>query len=128
MIDVKLLMRKKDELLRERGRILDKITEENRPYNSSERSKTKDLREQVDSYDEQIKEAQEIENRRAGIPPNQPRAGMPDGDPMPGLAMPRIAAENRGFTSHDYTTGHRNFGEFVQDIRFPAEFQAKTRI
>lgn len=124
MIDVRFLMRKKDELLRERQRILDKIVSEDRPYSKSERSKTKDLQEQVDGYDEQIKEAQEIENKRAGILPNQPRAGMPDGDPQPGMMIPGTA-ENRGFVSHSYLTGHRNFGEFIQDVRFPDEFRSK---
>jgi len=123
-VDIKLLMRKKDELLRERQVIIDKAVSENRPYSSLERRKSKDLQEQVDGYDEQIKDAQEIENRRAGIPPNQPKPGMPAGDPGPGMILPGTA-ENRGFAPHGYSTGHRNFGEFVQDARWPNEFQAK---
>jgi len=97
-MDIKLLMRKKDELLVKRQGILDKAVEEERGYTEEERAEVKSLQSQVTDYDEQIKEAQEIENQRAGIPPNQPKPGMPAGDPGP------------------TETKFKNLGEFVRDI------------
>jgi HK97 family phage major capsid protein len=88
-IDIKLLMRKKDELLAKRQAILDKIAEENRKYTDEERAEDKSLQEQVTDLDEQIRNAQEIEQQRAGIPPNQPKPGIQVGELQP-LQDPNI--------------------------------------
>ncbi|GAI83361.1 unnamed protein product, partial [marine sediment metagenome] len=85
------------------------------------------LKKEIDDLEEQIREARELENIRMGMPRNyqlDAKSLMNQGDPGPGMITPGVS-ENRGFAPHGHTTGHRNFGEFVQDIRFPAEFQIK---
>jgi len=97
-MDIKLLMRKKDELLKKRQEILDKAIAEERGYTDEERKEVQDLQKQVADFDEQIREAEEIERQRAGIPPNQPKPGMVVGEPQP--------------TELKF----KNLGEFVRNI------------
>ena len=97
-IDIRLLMRKKDELLVKRQEILDKAVEEERGYTEEERTTVQSLQGQIADLDEQIREAQEIERQRAGIPPDQPKPTVQSGDPKP--AEPRF----------------KNLGHFVRDI------------
>jgi len=97
-MDIKLLMRKKDELLQKRQEILDKAIEEGRGYTDEERKEVQDLQKQVADFDEQIRETEEIERQRAGIPPNQPKPGMGGGEPQPSELK------------------FKNLGEFVRDI------------
>lgn len=80
-IDIKLLMRKKDELLDERQKILDKAVEEERGYTEEEEEEAKKLQARIADLDKQIKEAQEIENQRAGVPAGQPEPGMQGDEP-----------------------------------------------
>jgi HK97 family phage major capsid protein len=100
--DIKLLMRKKDELLAKRQGILDKAVEEERGYTDEEREEVQKLQGQVADFDEQIKEAQEIERQRAGIPAGQGNIADllrgQSGDPAP--------TECR----------FKNLGHFVRDI------------
>jgi HK97 family phage major capsid protein len=97
-VDIKLLMRKKDELLQKRQEILDKAVEEERGYTDEEREEVKRLQGEVSDFDEQIREAQEIERQRAGAPPNQPTPSVQSGDPAPVEAK------------------FKNLGHFVRDI------------
>ena len=95
-VDIKLLMRKKDELLRKRQALLDRAVEEERGYTDKERAEAEALQNQVDEYDNQIQEAQEIERRRAGIPANQPKPSMQYSDLVPGV-MTRASEKNYRF-------------------------------
>lgn len=97
-IDIKLLMRKKDELLAKRQEILDKAVEENRGYTEEERTQVQQLQTQVSDLDEQIREAQEIERQRAGIPADQPKPSSQPGEPTP--SQPRF----------------KNLAHFVRDV------------
>jgi len=99
-IDIKLLMRKKDELLAKRQAILDKIAEENRTYTDEERAEDKSLQEQVADFEEQIRIAQEIQNQRTGSTPEQIRAALNE---------PTTPIQSENF---------RSFGDFLQAIRF----------
>ncbi|MBA7569370.1 hypothetical protein ES708_11109 [subsurface metagenome] len=121
-IDIKLLMRKKDEALVQKGEILDQAVNDNRELTAAERGKMNTFQRTVDSYEEQIMEAQEIERQRAGIPSGQPKPTMQTGDLSPGLIIPGSRAENFGFLETGYQTAHSNFGQFVQDCRW-ADFR-----
>lgn len=97
-MDIKLLMRKIDELLTKRQKILDKAVEEGRGYTEEEQTEVKSLQTQVADLNDQLKEAQEIQDQRAGIPSGQATPGMPAGEPQP--------SEQK----------FKNLGEFVRDI------------
>ncbi len=110
--DIKLLMRKKDELLAERQKILDKNVEEERGYTDEEREEVKKLQTQIADLDEQIREAQEIEKQRAGIPADQPKPGMPTGDP----AASKPAFRNLGhFVRNIWEARHGNMSEELRE-------------
>jgi len=82
-VDIRLLMRKKDELvkkkvklLEQRQKILDKAVDEERGYELEEKPRVQALQNEIENlqarieiFDEQIRETQDIENRRAGIIP-----------------------------------------------------------
>jgi len=102
-IDIKLLMRKKDELLVKRQEILDKAVEEERGYTDEERAEVKALQNQVADYDEQIRDAQEIERQRAGIPADQPKPTMQAGDPEPS----EVRFKNLGCFVRDIWMAHK---------------------
>jgi HK97 family phage major capsid protein len=94
MDKIKLLMRKKDELLVKRQALLDKTISEERGYTDEERTEDKRLQEQVAEYDEQIRNAQEIENQRAGTPQGQPKPVVQAGEPQP-MPDPNIGMNER---------------------------------
>lgn len=82
--DIKLLHRKRDELLGERQTILDKAIEEERGYSEEERTQVQTLQSRVAEYDEMIHEAEAIENQRAGITEGgEPEGGVSTDDPEP---------------------------------------------
>lgn len=99
-IDIKLLMRKKDETLAQKGEVLDKAVNESRDLTADERGKLNTLQREVDQYDEQIREAQEIERQRAGIPAGQDLSGLHGGqmgELRPGVSMSLPARRDRFF-------------------------------
>jgi len=116
-IDIKLLMRKKDERLADKQEILERAVKGNRGLTPEDWKKMTALSREVSSFDEQIKEAQEIERERAGIPRGQPKPTMQLGDLSPGTIVPGSQARNFGFLETE-RTAHENFGTFVQDCRF----------
>ncbi|MBA7524706.1 hypothetical protein ES705_16848 [subsurface metagenome] len=127
MIDMKLLMRQVDEKACKCEEILTRAID-NDGYRGDEKREYQKMKKEIDDLEEQIREARELENIKMGMPRNYQvdvKSLMNQrGDPGPGMVTPGVS-ENRGFAQHSYSTGHRNFGEFVQDIRFPAEFQVK---
>jgi len=82
--DIRLLQRKRDELLQQRQMILDKAIAEKRGYNAEEKKCVEELQAGVTAYDQQIHDAEDIRNQRAGIPRDQPPVTMAIGDPEPG--------------------------------------------
>lgn len=101
-VDIKLLMRKKDELLSKRQEILDKAIAENRGYTEDERKEVQTLQQGAADYDEQIKETQEIEKQREGIPSDQDIRGAQ------GIPPAREPGPKEG--------RFKNVGTFVRDI------------
>ncbi len=110
-MDKKLLMRKKDELLAQRQKILDKAVEETRGYTEEERAQVQALQKQIADIDEQLKEALEIERQRSGIPPGQPQPGQPAGEPAP--------AGGARF---------RNLADFTREIFFAQQGRQSSRL
>ena len=81
-MDPKLLMRKKDELLAKRQALLEKMIAEGRNvYTDEERATEEQLKAEIAGLDELITNALEIEDQRAGIPPNQAAVGQQQQDP-----------------------------------------------
>jgi len=101
-VDIKLLMRNKDELLSKRQEILDKVIEEKRGYTEDERKEVQSLQQRVAGFDEQIKEAQEIEKQREGIPADQDTRGAEVAPP--------------GREPGPQESKFKNLGTFVRDI------------
>jgi len=104
-VDIRLLMRKKDQLLRKRQEILDKIVDEERGYSEMEREQIRSFQSQVEDYDEQIREAQEIERQRAGIPAGQDTRALllgSQGELRPGIITGPSERKDRFF---DVKTG-----------------------
>ena len=126
MIDMKLLMRHVDEKACRCEEIL-KSAIDNDGYRGGQKKEYQQLKKEIDELEDQIREARELENIKMGMPRNYQldvKSLMNQGDPGPGMITPGTA-KNRGFAPHGYSTGHRNFGEFVQDARWPNEFQVK---
>ena len=94
-------MRKKDEALTQKQEILDKAVNENRDLTAEERGKLNAFQREVDQYDEQIREAQEIERQRCGIPADQGNIGAllqgQRGELRPGVSMNLPARRDRFF-------------------------------
>ena len=100
-MDIRLLMRKKDELLAKRQAILDKLVEEGRGYTDQEQKEDERLQKEIADYDVQIRNAQEIERQRMGIPEDQETPTMPTSDPR------QSQADQQQWAS---------FGEFLQAV------------
>jgi len=94
-------MRKKDELLGKRQAILDNLVKEGRGYTDEEREEDEKLQKEIADYDEQIRNAQEIERQRLGIPEDQETPGTQTTDPE------QSQADHQQWTS---------FGEFLQAV------------
>ncbi len=111
-MDIRLLMRKLDELvkqkvklLEDRQKILDTAVTEERGYKDEERTQVEklqgeiaDLETRVAIFEEQIAEAQDIEKKSAAIPGKQQKPGRQAGEPG------------------DKKVPFRNLGDFVRDI------------
>jgi len=100
-MDIRLLMRKKDELLAKRQAILDKLVEEGRGYTDEEQEEDERLQKEIAGYDMQIHNAQEIERQRLGIPKDQETPTMQSTDPE------QSQADQKKWP---------NFGEFLQAV------------
>ena len=108
-MDILKLMREKDELLVKRQELLDHVVAENRAYTDDELKEVEDLQARVSAYDMQIKEAQDIQNQRAGSTPEEIRAAITDPEePKP--------------TDNDF----RTFGDFLQAVRWNHAHPALT--
>ena len=82
-MEIKLLMRKMDEALGRAQTILDKVVGENRDMTEEEKTSYAAEKKDADRLEVQIKEAQEIERQRAGIPKDQPKVTVQRGDLQP---------------------------------------------
>jgi len=100
MEKIKLLMRKKDELLGKRQAIIDKAVTESRGYTAEERTESQTLQQSITDIDEQIRELQEIEASRNGLTSFEDRGSSTGGTSDPA----------------DTALQFRNLGEFVRDI------------
>ncbi len=81
MIDIKLLKRKLDEVLVKRQALLDKLVAEGRTYIDEDRTADEAFKAEAAMLEEQIRNTEEIENQRAGIPANQEEVEAQHEDP-----------------------------------------------
>ncbi|MBA7666104.1 hypothetical protein ES703_74181 [subsurface metagenome] len=122
MVDIRLLMRKKSELLLKRQKILDEAVLEDRGQTASENALTRSLMNQVDQLDVEITEAQAEERQRCGSSGQaEIRNALMgrNGEPEAGVTFGSSGGSRFGFLQNELRTGHKSVGEFCQDARWP---------